>query len=637
MGPALLAPPPPFGLGPQGVSFSSWVMTGTRAPSAPRQTRGCCVARPPLSRAGRALACQVAGGKPAAAAARGGLARRLDDPPAAVSNALVHALFTSSVDLPHPFSGSVLELPGHGGGAATMTSSASQTLHPGRGPIHEPSRSPELPPQRRTRRRAAAHLPSIPPGPPQRAASACAWSASAAGGAAWPTTSRPTTGTPWPPSGPARPASTSTSRSRSRTTSSEGRLMVEAARKHKRVVQVGTQSRSVPHSSRRSRTLRDGQARQGPRRPRPGTASSRRRQAVKDERGAEGLDYDLWQGPAPERPYNDNRCTYGWRWWRLRHRRHGQRRRPRPRHRPLGPGRRRTRDGQLHRRQALLRRRPGVARHADRDVRPSPATKAVLVYEQRLWSPYFQEGYENGVAFYGTEGYMILGRRRLEGRRAAATRWSSTSRRTAPTCRTWRTSSTASRAASGRPATSRTATARRCWPTWATSLTTPASSSGRPRKRSTSLSPTSCPAASRCRSSTTATRSSTRSNKKKADWFTTNGDVFPVGKSKMKPFPPTRPTAAAASRARAQQGRRRVEPLLHPRDQRRGAAVGQRRGGLRRQRLSSRNGLPVPGVGGVLLVALGRGHLLALISPPAASRPPGRGTAGRGRPLIVGS
>jgi len=28
---------------------------------------------------------------------------------------------------------------------------------------------------------------------------------------------------------------------------------------------------------------------------------------------------------------------------------------------------------------------------------------------------------------------------------------------------------------------------------------------------------------------------------KKADWFTTNGDVFPVGTSKMKPFPPVSP------------------------------------------------------------------------------------------------
>ena len=31
---------------------------------------------------------------------------------------------------------------------------------------------------------------------------------------------------------------------------------------------------------------------------------------------------------------------------------------------------------------------------------------------------------------------------------------------------------------------------------------------------------------------------------KKADWFTTNGDVFPVGTSKMKPFPPVSPNGS---------------------------------------------------------------------------------------------
>ena len=31
------------------------------------------------------------------------------------------------------------------------------------------------------------------------------------------------------------------------------------------------------------------------------------------------------------------------------------------------------------------------------------------------------------------------------------------------------------------------------------------------------------------------------SSGKKANWFTTNGDVFPVGKSKMKPFAPVSP------------------------------------------------------------------------------------------------
>ncbi|MHB1423721.1 MAG: 3-keto-disaccharide hydrolase [Gemmataceae bacterium] len=35
-----------------------------------------------------------------------------------------------------------------------------------------------------------------------------------------------------------------------------------------------------------------------------------------------------------------------------------------------------------------------------------------------------------------------------------------------------------------------------------------------------------------------------KQTKKKADWFTTHGDVFPVGKSKMRPFPPTSPNGS---------------------------------------------------------------------------------------------
>ena len=33
-----------------------------------------------------------------------------------------------------------------------------------------------------------------------------------------------------------------------------------------------------------------------------------------------------------------------------------------------------------------------------------------LIYEHRIWSPYIQEGYENGNAFYGTKGMIILGK-----------------------------------------------------------------------------------------------------------------------------------------------------------------------------------------------------------------------------------
>ncbi len=35
-----------------------------------------------------------------------------------------------------------------------------------------------------------------------------------------------------------------------------------------------------------------------------------------------------------------------------------------------------------------------------------------------------------------------------------------------------------------------------------------------------------------------------KNNGKKPDWFTTHGDVFPVGKSKMTPFPPVAPTSS---------------------------------------------------------------------------------------------
>jgi len=36
-------------------------------------------------------------------------------------------------------------------------------------------------------------------------------------------------------------------------------------------------------------------------------------------------------------------------------------------------------------------------------------SKRQLIFEQRDWSPYTQEGYENGAAFYGTKGVLIIG------------------------------------------------------------------------------------------------------------------------------------------------------------------------------------------------------------------------------------
>jgi hypothetical protein len=39
----------------------------------------------------------------------------------------------------------------------------------------------------------------------------------------------------------------------------------------------------------------------------------------------------------------------------------------------------------------------------------SSGPRKQLIFEQRIWSPYVQEGYENGAAFYGTQGMLLLG------------------------------------------------------------------------------------------------------------------------------------------------------------------------------------------------------------------------------------
>ena len=87
----------------------------------------------------------------------------------------------------------------------------------------------------------------------------------------------------------------------------EGRKMVEAARKYKRVVQVGMQSRSATYMKKAVEYIRSGKLgdvylirvfnmmkhsmmRKGTSRPVP-----------------EGFDYDMWCGPAPKLPYNPNR------------------------------------------------------------------------------------------------------------------------------------------------------------------------------------------------------------------------------------------------------------------------------------------------------------------------------------------
>ena len=110
-------------------------------------------------------------------------------------------------------------------------------------------------------------------------------------------------------SGRCRPARTCTSRSRSATTCTRAGVMVEAARKHDRIVQTGTQSRSNPGMRQAIEYVQLGQARQGQAGPRPVL------QAPREHRQG---------GRPPARPRRPSTTTCGW---------------GRPRRAPTCPGR----------------------------------------------------------------------------------------------------------------------------------------------------------------------------------------------------------------------------------------------------------------------------------------------------------
>jgi predicted dehydrogenase len=95
----------------------------------------------------------------------------------------------------------------------------------------------------------------------------------------------------------------------------ESELIVAAARKHKRVVQMGNQRRSWPWLVEAMETLRGGEL--GKLAFARGWYTNHRASIGhgKVVPAPEWLDYSLWQGPAPEQPFRDNLIHYNWHWF----------------------------------------------------------------------------------------------------------------------------------------------------------------------------------------------------------------------------------------------------------------------------------------------------------------------------------
>jgi predicted dehydrogenase len=95
----------------------------------------------------------------------------------------------------------------------------------------------------------------------------------------------------------------------------EGLRMIEAARKYGRMVQVGSQGRSMPHKQRAIGLLRDGVI--GKVYLAKAVCFKRRKSIGHQPDGPvpPGVDWDLFLGPAPMRPFNPLRFKYNWHWF----------------------------------------------------------------------------------------------------------------------------------------------------------------------------------------------------------------------------------------------------------------------------------------------------------------------------------
>lgn len=192
-------------------------------------------------------------------------------------------------------------------------------------------------------------------------------------------------------------------------TISEGRLLVNMARKYGRIVQHGTQSRSAKGLMDAIEYLRSGEL--GKIRMAKAINSQLRPpiSRVPDSETPANVNYDLWLGPAPKRPFNRNRFHYNWHWfW------------------DYGTGD--TGNDGIHQidiaRWGLGVELPKAVscsggqlfydddhQTPDTQIATFEYDQVYLMYEMRLWTPYEHEGHDNGNIFYGDNGKMSIGRK----------------------------------------------------------------------------------------------------------------------------------------------------------------------------------------------------------------------------------
>jgi len=191
----------------------------------------------------------------------------------------------------------------------------------------------------------------------------------------------------------------------------EGRLAVNAARKHKRIVQHGTNLRGAPHYLKAAQLLKEGVIGKVLMVKAINNQQRGRLAHRPDEPTPAGVNYDLWLGPARKQPFNRNRFHYGWHWlWEF------------------GTGDLGN-DGvhQIDIGRLLTGLKgpnavscSGAKLGSKGDAQETPDTLVVTweyddmlyVFEQRDFTPYRMQGHrlDNDNIVYGDKGYMMIDR-----------------------------------------------------------------------------------------------------------------------------------------------------------------------------------------------------------------------------------
>jgi predicted dehydrogenase len=206
----------------------------------------------------------------------------------------------------------------------------------------------------------------------------------------------------------------------------EGQRMVEAMRKHQRIIQMGTQARSDPGFLEAMAYIRSGKlgqvlvAKSWESTPQ----GSIGRPADTDP--PEGVDYDTWLGPAPLRPFNPRRFHINWRWFfdygtgdlgndgvhRIDYARMAlEMARAARGESPLGlPTKVSALGGKWY--FDDLQEWPDTLQATYEYPAIGDVPGLIQSYEMRVWTPYNYQSEGEGACLYGDKGSIVIGTRR---------------------------------------------------------------------------------------------------------------------------------------------------------------------------------------------------------------------------------